>query len=98
MRNYSTEWSSTEIKEYRTKDGTLRNTTGNGKVGGEMAVYVGRERAIRKILGEPNRSNTGNAKPTGETMSEYRVVNSIKGSRQIENTKTGNMLVCDGIE
>ena len=31
LRNQSTKWSCIEIKEYRTKDRTLNNTTGKGK-------------------------------------------------------------------
>ena len=49
LRNQSTEWSSIEIKKYRTKDRTLRDTTGKGNGGGEMGVYGDRERVIRKI-------------------------------------------------
>ena len=45
----STEWSIIEINEYRTNDGTLRNTTGKGIDEGEMVVHGDRERAIRKI-------------------------------------------------
>ena len=38
-----------KIKKYKTKDRTLRNTTGKGKGGEEMRIYGDRERAIRKI-------------------------------------------------
>ena len=49
MMTEQLEWSSIEITEYSSKDRTLRNTIGKRKGEGETAVYVDRERAIRKI-------------------------------------------------
>ena len=43
-KKQSTEWSSIEIKNYRTKDIILRNTTEKRKGGREMEVYGDRER------------------------------------------------------
>ena len=73
LRNQSSESSGTEIKEYKIKVRTLRNTTRKGKVGVEMGVYGDRERALRKIWGKPVKSIAGTAKQTRETMNEYRM-------------------------
>ena len=89
LGNQSTEWSSVEIKEYRTKYIILRNTTVKGQGGGEMGVYGDRKRAIGKIWEEPVKSIAGNSKPTGETMNEYQVVDGIKSSRLIEKKLAG---------
>ena len=40
-----------------------------------MGVYGDREKAIRKIKGEPVKSTAGNAKTTRETMNKYGMVN-----------------------
>ena len=82
MRNQNTEWSSIEIKTYRTKNRTLRNTTGKGR-----DVRLWRQRkSDKKDMRRTSKSIAGNAKPAGDTMNEYRImVNSIEGSRHLED-------------
>ena len=61
-----------------------------------MAAGFNGEGSSGQIGLEPDKSSAGDAEPRGKSLEEDVMIYSVKCSRDVDETKTGDLLMADG--